>query len=81
MAAKTILVVSSLITLAFTAPQAFAGNAAPDMAAAPTQQISPPTSGSDTNAQPPQPPHKHKKRQQQQPGSNPQPGNGAANPG
>jgi hypothetical protein len=88
MAAKSILVVSSLIALAFAAPQAFAGNA-PNMAAAPTQQISPPTDGSSPDAQNAQPGKKHRhhrknarkqRQQQQQPGGAPQQGWGQ-NPG
>jgi hypothetical protein len=85
MAAKSLFVVSSLLALAFAAPQAFAGNAPPNLAEAPTQQISPPTDGSSTpRAQSGQHQHRHKhahkKRRQQQPGGTPQQGWGS-NPG
>jgi hypothetical protein len=79
---------SSLLALAFAAPQAFAGNAAPNIAEASPQQISPPTDGSSSGAPSAQPAkqrqHRHHagkhRRHQQQPGGNPQQGSSAPNP-
>jgi hypothetical protein len=94
MAAKTILVVSSLLALTFAAQPAFAT----DVANASPQQISPPTELSADDqpsaqpAQPAQPPkrhhrkhaRKHRRQQQQQPQqppADPQGGGSAPNPG
>jgi hypothetical protein len=88
MAVKTVLVMSSLLALAFAAPQAFAGNAAPNIAEASPQQISPPTDGASSGAPSAQPAkqrqHRHHagkhRRQPQQQGGNPQQGSSAPNP-
>lgn len=82
MTAKTILAASSLLALAFASTQAFAGNAVPDVATAPTQQISPPTDAASSDAPNAKPHRKHRhhhknarrhhRRQQHQPGNAPQ---------
>jgi hypothetical protein len=93
MAAKTILVVSSLLAFAVAAQPAFATDAATYIADASPQRISPPTDPSISDPPPAQPAKRHHRKharkhrrqqqqqQQQQPPADPQGGGSAPNPG